>query len=171
MKHILCLTHPFSQSYCVHETHILCLTHPLSQSYCVHETHPCSKLYAAHETHSVPATPFSKSYGVHEAHILCLTHSLSNRMVSMNKAFMPDTPFQEVTCFSQRFCSSSARFFSLIIEWEQKGHKVTPCPNSKIIIFEFLTAMNVNNAVLWDVRPCTSTHRCRRFGGTMSPSS
>ena len=69
--HILCLTHPFSQSCDVNKTHIICLKQP-----------------------------FSQSYGVHEAHILCLTHCFSNRMVSMNKACMPDTSFQEVTWFS-----------------------------------------------------------------------
>jgi hypothetical protein len=73
---------------------------------------------------------------------------------------MPDTPFQEVTWFSCiRFCSSSANFFPLVIEYEQKGHKVTPGANSKVIMFEFLTTMNVSTAVIWDVRPCTSMQR------------
>jgi len=31
--------------------------------------------------------------------------------------------------------------------------------------------MNVNTAVLWDVRPCTAVQRCRRFRGTVCPSS
>ena len=111
---------------------------------------------------------------VFKKHILCLTHSFRNCMVSMNKECMPDTPFQEVTWFSCiRFVALLLILFFLIIECEQKGHKVTPGANSKVIVFEFLTnvLMNVSTAIIWDVRPCTSIHRCQRFGGTMSPCS
>ena len=48
---------------------------------------------------------------------------------------------------------------------------VTPRVQSKVSRFPFLAALNVNTTVLWDMRPCTLVHTCRRFGCTTSSSS
>jgi len=98
-------------------------------------------------------------------HILCLTHTFS---ILWTKRVCLKHPFSKSRGFRAKDCCSSAPFFPLIIECEQKGHKATPCANFKVVIFGFLTVMNVTTVVLWDVRPCSSIHRCRRFGGTMS---
>ena len=141
IKHIMCLKHPCNKSYGAYGTHILCLTHPFSKSHHVYET-----LFASHTLSVIVLCPWTKR--------VCLRHT-----------FRKSRGFR-----AEDFWLVCSLFF-LTIECEQKGHEMTPCDNFKVITFGCFTAMNVNPAVLWDVRPFTSIHRCRRFGVRMSPST
>ena len=150
MKHTICVWHTHSAVRVVFMKQILCLKHPCNKTYAVHETHiVCLKLFQQvvscswNTLFTWQTLSACHTCGVHEADILCLTHSFSNHMVSMNKKCISDTPFRKSGGVRAKDFVALLLTSFLLIACEQKGHQVTPCGNSKVIIFGFLTAMNV----------------------------
>ena len=176
MKHTFCAWHTFSARIVLMK-HTFCTWHTFSARivlmkliFCAWHTLLASRLVFV--KHSVRDTAFQQVVWC-SWKTFCAWHNPSiSRMVFMKQTFCAWPHFQEVYGFrAKEFAALLLTFFFLIIEYEQQDQKLMPSTIYKFSIFEFLTAMNVITAVLWDVTPCTLIHRCRRFGGTTSPSS